>query len=385
MTIVNSDHTPINKDIPVNKPLLNGNKKKYLIDCIDSGWISSGGGFVCDFEKKFAAYNNRQYGVAVSNGTVGLEIAVKSLGIQEGDEVILPAFTIISCALAVVKTGAVPVLIDADPHTWNMDINGIKEKISSRTKAIMVVHIYGFPVDMDPVLKLARKYNLKIIEDAAEALGGLYKGKVCGSLGDISVFSFYPNKHITTGEGGMILCNDKNLANDCRSYRNLCFESQKRFYHKRLGWNARMTNMQAALGLAQLEQIEKFLQKKKKMGRYYQNSLSTISKVQLPLSKTSYADNCYWVFGLVIKDNKERNAQQAMKFLKRRGIGTRPFFYPMHKQPVFKELGLFRNESFPVAEHPAEFGFYIPSGLGLTEEDMAYIVRGVKEYFDESV
>ena len=240
--------------IPVNEPLLDGNEKKYINECIDTGWISSEGPFVERFEKSFAEYNSRKYGIAVSNGTAALEIAVAALGLSVGDEVILPTFTIISCANAIIKAGAVPVPVDSCADTWNMNVDLIEEKITEKTKAIMAVHIYGLPVDMDPVLELAGKYNLKIIEDAAEAIGLDYKDRKCGSFGDVSTFSFYPNKHITTGEGGMILTDDEDVYGACREYRNLCFQpGKRRFVHEKIGWNYRITNIQAALGLAQLE------------------------------------------------------------------------------------------------------------------------------------
>ena len=231
--------------IPVNVPLLKGNEKKYLTECIDTGWISSEGPFVKRFEEEFAARMGRKHGIAVTNGTAAIDAAVEALGVGPGDEVILPTFTIISCVLQIVRSGAKPVLVDCESDTWNMDISAIEAKITSRTKAIMVVHIYGLPVDMKPVLEICRKYKLKLIEDAAEMIGQTYRGKPCGSFGDISTVSFYPNKHVTTGEGGMVLTDDDNLADQCRELRNLCFKPGKRFEHDRMGWNFRMTNLQA--------------------------------------------------------------------------------------------------------------------------------------------
>ena len=218
--------------IPVNEPLLNGNEKKYLCECIDTGWISSEGPFVKEFEQKMSASVNRKYGIAVSNGTAALEVSIQALGIKEGDEVIMPAFTIISCAMAVTKAGGVPVLVDSDPYTWNMKVDEIEEKITPRTKAVMIVHLYGLPVKADEILALAKKYHLKVIEDAAEMHGQTYNGRPCGSFGDISTFSFYPNKHITTGEGGMIVTDDEELAKRCRMIRNLCFREDVRYVHE---------------------------------------------------------------------------------------------------------------------------------------------------------
>lgn len=365
--------------IPVNEPLLDGNEKKYLDECIDTGWISSEGPFVREFEKLFAARVERRHGIAVSNGSAALEVAVAALGIGPRDEVILPTFTIISCASAIVRAGATPIIVDCEPDTWNMDVSLIEDKITHRTKAIMVVHIYGLPVNMDPVLEIASKYNLKIIEDAAELIGQTYREKPCGSFGDISTFSFYPNKHITTGEGGMVLTDDPDLAERCRSLRNLCFKSGKRFEHDELGWNFRMSNLQAALGLAQLERLDEFVARKREMGRRYNKLLREIAGLQLPLEKTGYGENIYWVYGIVQEDEIPFDAAAAMKLLGKKGIGTRPFFWPMHEQPVLKKMGLFRNESCPVAERLARRGFYIPSGLALSESQIKKVVEALHE------
>ena len=363
----------MNNFIPVNEPLLDGNEKKYLIQCIDTGWISSEGPFVKKFEEQFSQRVNRQYGIAVANGSGALDIAVQALRLGIGDEVILPTFTIISCAAAVVRAGATPVLVDVDPITWNMDINQVAAKITSRTRAIMVVHIYGLPVDMDPLLELAKEHKLKIIEDAAEMHGQTYKGKPCGSFGDISTFSFYPNKHITTGEGGMLVCNDSELAERCRGLRNLCFQAKKRFVHEELGWNYRMSNLQAALGLAQLERLDEFIERKRIMGRKYTEIFKSVSGLELMIEKTVYADNIFWVYGLVLKDSVPFDAKEGMRRLGAQGIGTRPFFWPMHEQPVFQKMGLFSGERFPEAERLGRRGFYIPSGIALTEEQMKVV------------
>ena len=372
--------------IPVNEPLLDGNEKKYLAECIDSGWISSEGPFIKQFEENFAQKVNRKYAVAVANGTLAIDAAIAALDIKAGDEVILPTFTIISCILQIVRIGAVPVLVDCDPYTFNMNINQIESKITKKTKAIMVVHIYGLPVDVSPILALAKKYNLRIIEDAAEMHGQTYNGKPCGSFGDVSTFSFYPNKHITTGEGGMIVTDDQAIAERCKSLRNLCFQPQKRFYHEELGWNMRMTNLQAAVGVAQLERLDEFVIKKRAMGTLYTKLLSELSDwIQLPTVSTEYAHNIYWVYTIVLKDNISHNAESIMQKLATLGIGTRPFFYPMHLQPVLKDHGLFINEHHPVAEKIAERGFYIPSGLALTEENIKQVALAVKKVIYESI
>lgn len=370
--------------IPVNEPLLNGNEKEYLCECIDSGWISSEGPFVEKFENGMAAYVGRKYGIAVSSGTAALETAVQALKLPKGSEVIVPDFTIISCAQAIVKAGLIPVVVDCKEDTWNMDVEQIEDKITSKTSAIMAVHIYGITVDMDTVLTLAKKYGLKVIEDAAQVHGQTYKGKRCGGFGDVSIFSFYPNKLITSGEGGMVLTDDEGLAERCRRIRNLCFLPERRFVHEELGSNFRMTNMQAAIGYAQLEKIDETIIRKRKIGRFYRQHLQKAAGIlKQPLANTEYCDNIYWVYGMVLEDT-EMDAKQAMEILKRNGIGTRPFFYPIHKQPVFLKMGLFERETCPVSEKISEKGFYIPSGLGITEEKMQRVVQVILREFLKS-
>lgn len=369
--------------IPVNQPLLEGNEKQYLMECIETGWISSEGPFVKQLEEQFADRVGRKYGIAVSNGSVALDAAVVALKIGSGDEVILPTFTIISCAAAIVRAGATPVVVDCDPKTWNIDINQVEAKITPRTKAIMVVHIYGLPVDLDPLLALADRHGLTIIEDAAEVHGQTYKGRPCGSFGDISTFSFYPNKHITTGEGGMLLTDNEQLAERCRSLRNLCFQPQKRFVHEELGWNFRMSNVQAAIGVAQLERLDRFVDRKRLMGKRYNELLSGILGIDLPLSHTDYADNLYWVYGLVLQDQVRCSAEDIMHRLAEQKIGTRPFFWCMHEQPVFRNMNLFEQESCPVAERLARRGFYIPSGLALTDDQMQRVAQTLHNVMKE--
>ena len=329
--------------IPVNTPTLLGNEKKYLLECIESGWISSEGPFVKQFEEMFSARVGRKYGVAVSSGTAALDVAVVSLGIQKGDEVILPTFTIISCIHQIVRIGAIPVLVDSDPETWNMDISQIESKITEKTKAIMAVHIYGLPVDMGPLLKICEKHGIPLIEDAAEMIGQTYREKPCGSFGEISTFSFYPNKHITTGEGGMVVTDSEELAEKCRSLRNLCFQNKQRFIHEQLGWNYRITNLQAAIGLAQLERLDESIARKREIGRHYTALLSEVPGFQLPYDDADYAKNIFWVYGLVLLDERLCEAKTAMNLLEESNIGTRPFFWPLHKQPVLKNMGFFKN------------------------------------------
>lgn len=370
-------------NVPVNVPLFNGNEKKYLMDCIDTGWISSAGKYIEKFESGMANFVGQKYGVAVSNGTVALEAALLALNLEKGSEVIMPDFTIISCVQAIVKAGLVPVPVDCTEDTWNIDVSKIEQKITSKTKAIMVVHIYGLPVDMDPIFALAKKYNVLIIEDAAEAHGLTYKGRQCGGMGDISIFSFFPNKHITCGEGGMIVTNNEAFYKRASNVRNLFFDSERRYIHEEFGSNFRMTNMQAAIGLAQLEQIEKTVIKKREIGNFYYDALSNIDAIQLPVQKTDYADNIYWVFGIVLK-NPDISADVIMNKLAEKGIGTRHFFYPMHKQPALIKAGCCKNEhlddaQFKNANYISEHGFYIPSGLGITLDEQKYVVDELKK------
>ena len=364
--------------IPVNEPLLTGNEKKYLAECIETGWISSEGPFVKKFEDRFAASVGRKFAVAVSSGTAALEASVSALNLKKDSEVILPTFTIISCAAALIRAGLRPVLVDSDPETWNLDIGKLQKAVTPKTQAIMAVHIYGLPVDMNPVLKLAREHGLRVIEDAAEALGQTYRDRPCGSFGEVSVFSFYPNKLVTTGEGGMIVTDDEALADRCRWLRNLCFGSEDRFRHEALGWNFRMTNLQAAVGLAQLERLGESIEKKRQIGGRYTRLLSGVPGLQLPVQETEYARNIYWVYGVLLKDEIPFDAKEAMRRLEQQGIGTRPFFWPMHEQPVFSRMNLFRKVSFPAAERLSRRGFYLPSGLALTEEQIERVAEAVQ-------
>lgn len=365
--------------IPVNEPLLDGNEKRYLQECIETGWISSEGPFVKEFEAKLAKRVGRKHGVAVASGTAALDIAIAALGIRSGDEVILPAFTIISCILQIVRCGASPVLVDSDPVTWNMDVTQLEAKISPRTRAILAVHTYGLPVDMARVLDIASRHGISVIEDASQMHGQSYRMKPCGSFGAVSTFSFYPNKHITTGEGGMLLTDEDAIAERARSLRNLCFERAKRFVHEDLGWNYRMTNVQAALGLAQLERLDEFVAKKRAIGFRYDELLSETRGIQRPLARTEYAENIYWVYGVVLEDGSEEDAGEVMQRLLNKGIDSRPFFWPMHEQPALRKRGLFHNQCYPVAERLARRGLYLPSGLTLSQEQIEQTAQTLKE------
>lgn len=373
--------------IPVNEPQLGERELEYVAECVRTGWVSSAGKFINEFEEQWAAYCGRRHGIAVSNGTVALQLAVTCLGLEPGDEVIMPTFTIISCALAVVYNGGVPVLVDADPHTWCMDVEQVGDKITSRTRAIMPVHIYGHPVDMDPILDLADKNGLAIIEDAAEAHGAEYLSRRtasdpefhrCGSFGAMSCFSFYANKLITTGEGGMMLTDDPELAEKARALRNLCFQPARRFYHESFGFNFRLTNVQAALGLAQIERIGDIVARKRWIGQEYTRRLKDIEGLQLPVEE-QWARNVYWMYGVVLSEDRGMDASQFAQKLREHGIDTRPFFLGMHEQPVFHKRGLFLNERYPVAERLARQGLYLPSGLALTGEQLTHVCNAVHE------
>jgi perosamine synthetase len=372
--------------IPVNQPLLGERELEYVTECVRTGWISSSGRFIEEFEKKWAAYCGMKFGIAVSNGTTALQVALGCLELGTGDEVIMPAFTIISCAMAIVEHGLVPVLVDSDPRTWCMDVSQIEARITNRTRAIMPVHIYGHPIDMDPLLELAKKHNLAVIEDAAEAHGAEYLSgrngaitswKRCGGMGHISTFSFYANKLITTGEGGMVLTNDSIIAEKARSLRNLCFRPERRFFHTELGYNYRMTNMQAALGVAQLERFEQIIAKKRWMGAAYTERLKEIPGMQLPVEE-SWAKQVYWMYGLVLDESRGMDAAEFARCLDELGVQTRPFFLGMHEQPVFWAHGLFKGECYPIAERIAKQGLYLPSGLALTNAQLEETCNAVK-------
>lgn len=373
--------------IPVNEPLLSERELEYVAECVRTGWISSAGRFIEEFEEKWAAYCGRRYGIAVSNGTVALQVAAACLDLKPGDEVIMPTFTIISCALAAFYNGGVPVLVDCDPRTWCMDVDQVKKKITDRTRAIMPVHIYGHPVDIDPILQLAEAKGIAVIEDAAEVHGAEYLSgrdtsrslwRRCGSFGTLSCFSFYANKLITTGEGGMVLTDDANLADKARSLRNLCFHGERRFHHEELGFNFRLTNLQAALGVAQLQRISEIIDRKRWMGQEYNRQLRGIRNLQLPVEEP-WAKNVYWMYGVVLSEESGMDAAAFAQKLKQRGVETRPFFLGLHEQPVFHRRGLFLGEHYPVSELIARQGLYLPSGLALTPEHISRVCGAVRE------
>lgn len=363
----------MNDYIPVNEPIFLGNEKKYLNECIESGWVSSEGRFVTMFEKQFGDFLGLMPGISVCNGTAALETALYALGVGKNDEVIMPSFTIISCALAALRLGAKPVLVDIDPETWCMDVEQIESKVTSKSKVIMPVHIYGHPVDMDPVLRVANKFNLKVLEDAAEAHGAEYNSQQnerwikCGGMGHASIFSFYANKIITSGEGGMVLSREAKVLKRASDYRNLCFKKERRFYHTQLGYNYRMTNLQAAVGLAQLERIEKLLAIKNEFGNDYQQRLDVIPGIRFQARKP-WAKPVYWMYCVELDPKTGLTAQKVMNRLGNMKIGTRPFFIGLHAQPALKDLGLFHSEHYPNTDHAHRYGFYLPSGMTLNKK-----------------
>ncbi len=367
------------KMIPVNEPLVLDKEVEYVMEAVKSGWISSEGKFIQKFEEQFAAYLGQTEGISVNNGTNALILAMRALNLHEGSEVILPSFTIISCALACIYNNLTPVFVDSEKETWNIDVSKIEEKITHKTKAIMPVHIYGHPVDMDAIAAIAKKHYLYIIEDFAEAIGSEYKGKKCGGFGDISCASFYANKVVTTGEGGMCLTNNNDLSEKLRRLKNLAFIPEKRFIHYELGFNFRMTNVQAAIGLAQLERIEEHVKKKVWIGETYNELLRPLQEkgiVQLPVEK-KWAKNSYWMYGMVLNPKSGMDAEMVMKKMSDLGVQTRPFFYPLHKQPAFEKFGWYRKETLPVSEEIYKYGFYLPTGLTLNHEDIENVVKAV--------
>ena len=364
--------------IPVCEPLLDEKELAYVADCLKTNWISSKGKYIEAFEEGFARYCGCKYGIATTSGTTALHLALVSIGIGPGDEVIVPAFTMAATVFAVVYTGAKPVLVDAESDTWNIDPAKIEEKITGQTKVILPVHIYGHPCEMEAIMEIAEKHNLWVIEDAAEAHGAEYKGKKAGSIGHVSCFSFYANKIITTGEGGMVVTNEAKIAQQARLLKDLAFSPEKRFLHTSLGFNYRMTNIQAAIGLAQLEKIEDLVAARRHNAHYYNSLLKDIPGITLPVEREE-TKNVYWMYGILIEDDFGLSRDELIIRLKEKGIETRTFFYPMHQQPAFQAMNLFKDEKYPVAEALAQKGLYLPSGSGLKEEEIEAVCQTIKE------
>ena len=364
--------------IPVCEPLTGEKELEYVVDCLKTNWISSRGKYIGEFEERFADYCGCKYGISTTNGTAALHLALASLGIGPGDEVITPTFTMISTAFAVVYTSATPVLVDAEPETWNIDVTRIEEKISPRTKAIMPVHIYGHPCDMEPIMKIASKYNLWVVEDAAEAHGAEYKGSKAGGIGHINCFSFFANKIITTGEGGMVVTNDEKIAEKAKSLKNLAHSKGRRFLHTDMAFNYRMTNIQAALGLAQFERIDELVEMRRRNAHLYNSLLKDIKGLRLPVEK-EWARNVYWMYSILVTDEFGMSRDELMERLREKGVDTRTFFIPVHQQPALQNMGLFVGESYPVSELLAEQGLYLPSSSGLAGDQIEYVCTMIRE------
>jgi len=364
--------------IPVCEPYLAGREAEYVRDCIDTNWISSAGKYLAQFEEGFARYCGCAHGIATTSGTTALHLAIAARGLGPGDEIIMPAFTIASTVFAALYAAATPVLVDVEPDTWTMRVEDVAAKVGPRTRAILPVHMYGHPCDMDPLRDLARRHDLWVLEDAAEAHGAEYKGARCGSLGDAACFSFYANKIVSTGEGGMVVTNDAQLADRCRSLKNLGFNRERRFLHDAVGFNYRMTNVQAAIGLAQLERADEYVALRRLHGARYTALLQNVEGLRLPVERP-WARNVYWMFGIVVEDGFGCSRDEVRAGLAERGVDTRTFFIPMHEQPVFHRQGLFSSEQYPVASDLGRRGLYLPSSTGLTDADLAYVADAVRD------
>jgi perosamine synthetase len=361
--------------LPVAETRLDGNELRYVTECIQSGWISSAGRFVGDFEQRFAEAMGCRYGVACSNGTTALHLALATLGVGAGDQVIVPAFTMIATANAVSYTGAAPVLVDAEPTTGNLDVAQVEALITPRTRAIVVVHTYGHPVDMDPLLAVASRHGLPVIEDAAEAHGAVYRGRPVGALGTAATFSFYGNKIITTGEGGMVTTNDAELARVARRLRDHAFSAERHFWHQYLGFNYRMTSLQAAVGLAQTERLPQLVAARRRNAERYRELLEPVRGLCLPDERADVT-NVFWMYGVRVGDAFGCSRDELRRRLARKGIETRTFFVPIHLQPIY--FRRFQGQgSYPVAEELCRTGLYLPSGPTLTDGEIRYVAEQV--------
>lgn len=357
--------------IPVCEPLLLGNELEYVTRAVSNGWISSSGSYVTEFEKKFAEHLGVAHAVTTCTGTAALHLALVAGGVGPGDEVIVPTFTMIASAAAVCYTGATPVFVDCERDTWNLDVTQVAAKITSKTRAIMPVHIYGLSCDMDPLLELARQHDLLVIEDAAEAIGSRYKGRRSGAIGTFGCFSFFANKVITTGEGGMVTTSDDALAERLRYFKNLCFpmKGPRRYVHQHVGFNYRMPNTAAAIGLAQLERIEEYVARRQKNAALYNQRLERERGIVTPAARP-WAENSFWMYSILIEDDFGMSRDDVMRALGERGIDTRSFFVPMHRQQGLIDYGIDTTGSYPNSEYVSERGLYLPSGSGLTEEQI---------------
>ena len=354
--------------IPIAEPQIGKEEEKLVLDGLRSGWISSIGKYIQQFEVDFAHFCAAKYGITTSNGTAALHLALAALDLGPGDEVIVPSMTFVATANAVIYTGAKPVFVDSELESWNLDPEKIKEKISSKTKAIIPVHLYGHPANMGPILKIARKYGLYVIEDAAEAHGALYKSKIVGSLGDLACFSFFGNKIITTGEGGMVTTNSKDLAEKIRVLRDHGTSKRRKYYHPSLGFNYRMTNLQAAIGTAQLKKINHILEQKRKIAQIYAECLKSLVPDITLHPEAKWAKNVFWMYSILVPKKGKRSRDFLMKELKKKGVDSRPFFFPVHRHSRYSS-----GEAFPVADFLGHSGLNLPSSVNLQEEQIKYI------------
>lgn len=367
--------------LPVCEPLLAGNELEYVTDAVKTGWISSSGKYVTAFERAFADYCGVKHGIAVCNGTVALHLALVALGIGKGDEVIIPDFTMMASALAVCYTGAKPVFVDADAATWNISVPAIAEKITPRTKAIMAVHIFGNPCDMGALQVLCKQHDIALMEDAAEAHGACFHGIKTGALSRIAGFSFFANKNITTGEGGMVVTNDDDLAALCRYHKNMCFpvDAPRTYLHADIGFNYRMSNLHAALGLAQTEKADEYKAMRIRNGKLYREMLSAIKGIQLQQDQPD-GENVFWMNGICLKPEYGHSRDALIAHLKEQGIDTRLFFNGMHRQPALQKYGCDCAGSYPISDMLADNGFYLPSASSLTEADIERVCSTVAQF-----
>jgi perosamine synthetase len=361
----------------VNSPEISEQDRRAVLDCLESGWISSEGPQVPEFERLFASAFGMEHGIAVSSGTAGLDVAVRALGIAPGDEVLVPSLTIISCGSAIARAGATPVPVDCDATDWNAHLRHFEARVTPRTRAVLLVHLYGLCGDVAATVAWARERGLAVLEDASQAPGVVHAGSPCGSFGDVAVFSLYANKVITTGEGGMILTSSERIAARCRSLRNLCFDEKRRFWHEELGWNYRLTAMQATLGASQLRRLPELVRRKRELGETYERAFRGIRELRIAPLATANAENGYWVFGMVVDPEAPFTREELTAALGAEGIGTRTFFHGLHEQPALRKDGLVAPVSLPATELLSRRGLYLPSGLGLTAPQQREVIEAV--------
>ena len=362
--------------IPISEPCLGDEELNNVVEAIRSGWISSQGKFILEFERKFAQYCGVRHGIATSNGTVALHLALKALGIREGDEVLVPALTFIATANTVTYCNARPVLVDSDPGCWCIDPSRIVESITSRTKAIIPVHLYGHPCDMDAIGDIARRHSLYVIEDAAEAHGALYKGRRVGSFGNVNCFSFFGNKIISTGEGGMCLTDDEDLAKRMKILRDHGMNPNKRYWYDVVGFNYRMTNLQAAIGAAQVDKLDRLVARRRQLAEWYNDAFRGLAERGLITRppEMPWAKSVYWMYSILLEDGSGMSRDEMISALKDKGIETRPLFYPLHLMPPYQGHS---PKGFPIAEELSRKGLNLPSGPGVGQEEVAMIVNAV--------